>query len=215
MDWAREKMVAEQIVARGVSDERVLAAMRKVPRHLFVPENQRVSAYGDYPLPIGEGQTISQPFMVALMSEAMRLSGTETVLEIGTGSGYQTAVLAELAKQVYSVERIPGLVGLARRTLDALGYRNVLVRLGDGTLGWSEHAPYDRIMVTAGAPAVPQPLIDQLVDGGQLVIPVGSEMLQQLTRITRLPDGAVREEPLGGCVFVKLLGKHGWEVKGA
>ena len=210
-EWARERMVESQLVPRGISDKSVLDAMRKVPRHLFVPEMQRGSAYEDHPMPIGEGQTISQPFMVAIMTEALKLSGREIVLEIGTGSGYQTAILAELADRVYSIERIISLTGKARKILDALGYRNVLIKLSDGTMGWNEYAPYDRILVTAGAPSIPQTLIDQLAPGGILVIPVGSESGQELIRVTKLEDGSIRKEDLGGCVFVKLLGKHGWE----
>ncbi len=210
--WARERMVEKDISPRGLKDQRVLDAMLKVPRHLFVGQDQRMSAYEDHPLPIGEGQTISQPYIVALMTEALKLTGTETVLEIGTGSGYQTAILAELAARVYSIERIPSLTGRARKVLDSLGYNNVLVKLSDGTLGWDEYAPYDRILVTAGAPSVPEPLIDQLAPGGILVIPVGSNSLQELVRVTKREDGSVREERMGSCVFVRLVGKHGWEA---
>ncbi|MDF1536777.1 MAG: protein-L-isoaspartate(D-aspartate) O-methyltransferase [bacterium] len=210
--WAREKMVEKDIIPRGIKDEGVLDAMRKVPRHLFVEGHQRMSAYEDHPLPIGEGQTISQPYIVAAMTEALKLSGTETVLEIGTGSGYQTAILAELAAKVYSVERVPSLTGKARKVLDFLGCGNVLVKLSDGTLGWEEYAPYDRILVTAGAPWVPEPLTEQLKPGGILVIPVGSNSLQELTRVTKGEDGTLREERLGSCVFVRLVGKHGWEA---
>jgi len=214
LDWARKKMVESQLVPRGIKDPRVLEAMRKVPRHLFVQETQRGSAYEDYPLPIGEGQTISQPYMVALMTEALNLTGEESVLEVGTGSGYQTAVLAELACKVYSVERIPSLTGQARKTLDSLGYKNVLVRLSDGTLGWPEYAPFDRIIVTAGAPSIPEPLVEQLVEDGILVVPVGSSLSQELIQLTRYRDGSIRKRKLGGCVFVRLVGKHGWEVNG-
>lgn len=209
--WAREKMLEKQIVDR-VKDERVLDVMRKVPRHLFIEGHQRMNAYNDTPLPIGEGQTISQPLMVAMMSEALQLSGTETVLEIGTGSGYQTAILAELVQRVYSMERIPSLTGKARKTLDSLGYNNVLIKLSDGTLGWNEYAPYDRILVTAGSPSIPVPLTEQLKPGGILVIPVGSNSAQELTRVTKREDGTLKEERLGSCVFVKLVGKHGWEA---
>ncbi len=210
--WARETMLEKDIIPRGIKDERVLEALRKVPRHLFVDEHQRMNAYEDHPLPIGEGQTISQPYIVASMTEALKLDGSETVLEIGTGSGYQTAILAELAARVYSVERVPSLTGKSRKVLDSLGYNNVLIRLSDGTLGWEEYAPYDRIIVTAGAPSIPEPLTDQLKPGGILVIPVGSNTLQELTRVTKGEDGTLTEERLGGCVFVKLLGKHGWEA---
>ncbi len=210
--WARERMVEKDISPRGIKDQRVLDAMLKVPRHLFVGEARRMSAYEDHPLPIGEGQTISQPYIVALMTEALKLTGSETVLEIGTGSGYQTAILAELAARVYSIERIPSLTGRARKVLDSLGYKNVLVKLSDGTVGWDEYAPYDRILVTAGAPSVPEPLVDQLVPGGILVIPVGSNSLQELVRVTKREDGSVKEDRMGSCVFVRLVGKHGWEA---
>jgi len=209
--WARERMVERDISPRGVKDKRVLEAMRKVPRHLFIGDSQRMSAYEDHPLPIGEGQTISQPFMVAWMTETLELTGTETVLEIGTGSGYQTAVLAELAGKVYSVERVPSLTGKARTILDSLGYKNVLVKLSDGTLGWEEYAPFDRILVTAGSPSIPVPLLDQLKPMGVLVIPIGGNSVQELTRIRKREDGSTTEERLGGCVFVRLIGRHGWE----
>lgn len=210
--WARERMVDKDIVPRGVKDHRVLEVMRKVPRHLFVGATQRMSAYEDHPLPIGEGQTISQPFMVAMMTEALLLEGKESVLEIGTGSGYQTAILAELAARVYSIERIPSLTGKARTVLDSLGYKNILVKLSDGTVGWQEYAPYDRILVTAGAPQVPEPLLEQLAPGGILVIPVGPNSIQELVRIRKKENGSTVEEKMGGCVFVRLVGKHGWEA---
>jgi len=213
LDWARKKMVETQFIPRGLKDEKVLETMRKVPRHLFVQEAHRTRAYEDYPLPIGEDQTISQPYMVALMTQTLQLGGKESVLEIGTGSGYQTAILAEMTRRVYSVERIPSLAGRARKTLDSLGYTNVLVRLSDGTMGWEEHAPYDRIMVTAGAPSIPEPLVEQLANGGILVIPVGSDVSQELMRVTRDKNGEIRKERMGGCVFVRLLGKHGWEIE--
>jgi len=210
--WARERMVEKDICPRGIKDQRVLDALLKVPRHLFVGDAHRMSAYEDHPLSIGEGQTISQPYIVALMTEALKLTGSETVLEIGTGSGYQTTILAELAARVYSIERIPSLTGRARKVLDSLGYSNVLVKLSDGTLGWDEYAPYDRILVTAGAPSVPEPLIDQLAPGGILVIPVGSNSLQELVRVAKDEDGSIKEDRMGSCVFVRLVGKHGWEV---
>lgn len=202
-------MLEVQIRARNVRDPRVLEALRKVPRHLFVEEALRDRAYLDKALPIGEKQTISQPYMVAAMSEALELAGRERVLEIGTGSGYQTAVLAELAESVFSVERIASFVSLARKRLESLGYYNVLIKVGDGTIGWSEHAPYDAILVTAGAPQAPRPLLDQLKVGGRLVIPMGSEDAQMLVRIRR-DEGGFREEALGECRFVKLIGRHGW-----
>jgi len=209
----RMKMVDTQIRARGIKDQRVLAAMQKIPRHLFIDEGLIDQAYNDSPLPIDRQQTISQPYMVALMSEAMGLTGEERVLEIGTGSGYQTAILAELAERVFSIERIAALAARARKILDALNYYNVAIRVGDGTYGWSEEAPYAAIMVTAGAPRVPRILIEQLAVGGRLVIPVGSRHSQALLKLTRLsedPDD-LKQEELGGCRFVDLIGEHGWE----
>ena len=209
-DLQRKRLV-DGIRLRGIRDERVLSALLKVPRHLFVPEELRDRAYVDAPLPIGEGQTISQPYIVALMTEALELDEDSRVLEIGTGSGYQAAILAEIAKEVYTVERIPALLERARRILEALGYDNIYFKLGDGTLGWEEHAPYDAIIVTAGAPEVPEPLVEQLKVGGRMVIPVGDEFSQRLLRVTKLDSsGKVKIEDLGGCVFVKLKGKHGW-----
>jgi protein-L-isoaspartate(D-aspartate) O-methyltransferase len=209
---SRGRMVEEQLEARGIADPRVLAALRKVPRHLFLPPERRGDAYGDFAVPIGAGQTISQPLMVALMTEKLALTGRESVLEIGTGSGYQTAILAELADRVYSVERIPSLAGAARRVLEEQGYHNVLVRVGDGTLGWPEYAPFDRILVTAGAPGIPGPLVEQLAEGGSLLVPVGSEAMQTLTEV-RCVGGRAVVTPLTGCVFVKLIGRHGWQAE--
>ena len=206
----RERMVEEQLARRGITDERVLDAMRRVPRELFVDEALRERAYGDHPLPIGEEQTISQPYIVALMTSLLSVDERQ-VLEVGTGSGYQTAVLAELGARVFSLERIPELAFRARDLLDALGYRDrVTVEVGDGTLGWSAEAPYDAIIVTAGAPQIPRPLIEQLGPGGRLVLPMGEEELQGLVRIRRQPDG-IAEEYLGDCRFVKLRGSYGWE----
>jgi protein-L-isoaspartate(D-aspartate) O-methyltransferase len=209
----RMKMVETQIRARGIADQRVVQAMEKIPRHLFVDEGLVDQAYNDSPLPIDRQQTISQPYIVALMSEAMELSGDERVLEIGTGSGYQTAILAELAERVFSIERIAALASRARKILDALNYYNVAIRVGDGTYGWREEAPYAAIMVTAGAPKIPRLLIDQLVVGGRLVIPVGSRYSQALLKLTRMsedPDD-LKQEELGGCRFVDLIGEHGWD----
>jgi protein-L-isoaspartate(D-aspartate) O-methyltransferase len=203
---ARAWMVESQIQRRGVTDPRVLMAMRTVPRHRFVPRHLWDQAYHDYPLPIGEDQTISQPYIVAMMTEALELIGTEKVLEIGAGSGYQAAVLAELAKEVYTIERIASLAHSADQVLKNLGYQNVQVIVADGTLGWPPESPYDAIMVTAGAPQVPQPLVEQLALGGRLVIPVGDRYSQNLTRIRRTPEGDLRTEYLGGCRFVKLIG---------
>jgi protein-L-isoaspartate(D-aspartate) O-methyltransferase len=208
-EGARQKMLDSQIRARNVRDPRVLEAVRTVPRHLFVEEALRDRAYLDKALPIGEKQTISQPYMVAAMTEALELTGRERVLEIGTGSGYQTAILAELAESVFSVERIASFVPLARRRLESLGRYNVLIKVGDGTIGWSEHAPYDAILVAAAAPQLPRPLLEQLRVGGRLVVPMGPEESQTLMRIRRGEEG-FHEEALGECRFVKLIGRHGW-----
>ena len=202
-------MVQDQLVARGIKDPRVLQAMRKVPRHLFVEPALAARAYHDTPLPIGEKQTISQPYMVGLMVKALELTGEERVLEIGTGSGYQTAILAELSRNVFSIEKIGPLAVRARAMLDQLGYYNVAIHVGDGTLGWSEHAPFDAIIVAAGSLGLPQPLIEQLGDGGRLVIPLGDEHSQVLKRVRRTFSG-LAEEDLGECRFVRLKGKYGW-----
>jgi protein-L-isoaspartate(D-aspartate) O-methyltransferase len=206
---ARRRMVESQLLAGGVRDPEVLRAMGRVPRHLFVDEALRDRAYGDHALPIGYGQTISQPLMVATMTEALALAGGEKVLEIGTGSGYQTAVLAEIADRVFSVERVAPLYRRSRELLDRLAHHRVVLRHGDGTLGWADHAPYDAIIVTAGAPHVPEALRAQLTPGGRLVIPVGDRSVQSLVRITRREEGDLRED-LGGCVFVDLVGEDGW-----
>jgi len=203
-------MVQEQLVARGIKDARVVAAMRKIPRHLFIDPGIVNRAYDDSALPIGDKQTLSQPFMAARMTEMLALRGSEKVLEVGTGSGYQTALLAELCFNVFSVEKIRALSLKARSLLDRLDYQNIALHVGDGTLGWSEHAPYDGIIVTAGAPQAPQPLLDQLsVGGGRLVIPIGDEQAQTLVRVTRTRTG-FKQEQLGECKFVKLVGKYGW-----
>ncbi len=207
---ARDRMVETQLVTRGIHDPRVLDAMRKVPRHLFVDEALAGQAYADHPLPIGEKQTISQPYIVALMTEALGLEGREKVLELGTGSGYQTAVLAELADRVFTIERIPSLLHRARDVLNSLGYRNVVYKVGDGTLGWPDEAPFDAMLVSAGAPRVPQPLVDQLSMGGRLVLPVGDRLSQELVLVERVPEG-IRKSWLGGCRFVDLVGRWGWE----
>jgi protein-L-isoaspartate(D-aspartate) O-methyltransferase len=207
---ARDRMVEEQIIARGIRDPKVTAALRRVPRHLFVGEGFRERAYGDYPLPIGEGQTISQPYMVAMMTNALGLLGHEKVLEIGTCSGYQTAVLAEIVPRIFSIERIPTLARRARRMLDSLGYQNVVIKTFDGTYGWEDESPFDAILVTAGAPSLPEMLPVQLAEGGRLVIPMGTVVTQSLCRLTREGDRFVRDD-LGSCVFVKLVGRYGWE----
>ena len=206
----REKMVHTQIEGRGIHDYRVLEAMRKVPRHLFVGEALQDQAYGDFPLPIGEGQTISQPYIVAEMTQALELTKDDRVLEIGTGSGYQTAILAELAFRVYTIERLRELFIKARKLLDKLGYHNVIAKCSDGTLGWPDESPFDAIIVTAGAPEVQEKLIQQLTIGGRAVIPVGDRFSQTLLKIRRDEDG-VQTQDLGGCRFVKLIGEHGWK----
>lgn len=207
---ARVRMIEEQLVSRGITDTRVLGAMAQIERHLFVEEALQERAYDDKPLPIGSRQTISQPFMVGLMTQTLGLQGHERILEIGTGCGYQTAVLAELAANVFSIERISTLAVRARNLLDRLGYYNVATRVGDGTLGWSDEAPFDAIVVTAGTPQVPRPLIAQLADRGRLVFPIGEEELQTLVRI-RKEGERLREEYFGECRFVKLVGRYGWE----
>lgn len=207
----RAAMVATQIAARGVTDPAVLAAMRTVPREAFVSPELAVYAYDDIPLPIGEGQTISQPYMVAVMTAALQPSPTDRVLEIGTGSGYAAAVLHYLVKQVYTVERLETLYRLARRRLRRLGYHNVTVHHGNGTLGWPAHAPYDGIVVTAGGPTIPPTLQEQLALGGRLVMPVGAEPTQQtLVRLTRVSATAFQQEELGDVCFVPLIGAQGW-----
>jgi len=208
---ARRRMVEDQVIARGVSDQRVIDAMLKVPRHKFVEQALESQAYQDAPLPIGEKQTISQPYMVAVMSEALELDGSETVLEVGTGSGYQAAVLSLLADRVFSLERIPSLARRARRILDECGFSKVNIRVADGTRGWQEMAPFDAIMVTAGAPDVPQEYLAQLAVGGRLVIPVGDRDSQVLMRITRSGDNEYKEERILGCRFVPLIGACGWQ----
>jgi protein-L-isoaspartate(D-aspartate) O-methyltransferase len=205
----RDAMITQQLIRRGIKDARVLAAMRQVPRHLFVPDRYQAMAYDDMPLPIGQEQTISQPLMVALMTEALQLGGSERVLEIGTGSGYQAAILGRLASVIFSIERLAALAVQARATLAALGIKNVHVLEGDGSLGLPEHAPYDAIVVTAGAPKVPHPLVDQLNRGGRLVIPVGDRLEQTLMRVTNTDQG-LHTEHLGGCRFVPLVGLQGW-----
>lgn len=203
-------MVDTQLVSRGIHDPRVLDAMRKTPRHLFVDEALCDQGYNDYPLPISERQTISQPYIVALMTEALGLQGTEKVLEIGTGSGYQTAILAELANRVYSIERLLGLSQRARQVLQDLGYRNVALKVGDGTLGWPEEAPFDAILISAGAPFVPQPLVDQMAMNARLIVPVGDHLSQELVLVERIPEG-IRKTNMGGCRFVDLIGKCAWK----
>ncbi|MFH1783876.1 MAG: protein-L-isoaspartate(D-aspartate) O-methyltransferase [bacterium] len=206
----REHMVVQQIERRGVKDKRVLDAMRKVPRHEFIKQDFWSQAYNDYPLPTQCDQTISQPYIVALMTELLELKGTERVLEIGTGSGYQTAVLAEIASSVYSVERFDSLADSARQKLKGLGYTNIEIKTGDGTNGWPEEGPYNAILVTASTPSIPQPLIGQLAEGGTMVIPVGSRVSQDLI-VLKKEDGDVTTTRISGVVFVPLIGEHGWK----
>lgn len=206
----REWMVADQLVPRGVKDPRVLRAMEKVPRHLFVDESLQDKAYDDMALPVGESQTISQPYIVAVMTELLELRGGEKVLEIGTGSGYQAAILAELAAEVYTVERIRSLSERAEQTLRYLGYADIHFRVADGTLGWPEAAPFERVLITAGAPEIPEPLAEQLSEGGILVAPVGDRFAQQLIKAKKL-QGRLSKEYHTPCVFVPLVGEHGWK----
>ena len=205
----RRRMVEDQLAAKGIRDGRVLEAFRKVPRHLFVPEDARPFAYEDRPLSIGRGQTISQPYMVACMTEALALSGGEKVLEVGTGSGYQTAILLQLGARVLSIERVAGLSEFARDNLERAGLTGAVLRVGDGTLGWPEEAPFERVIVAAGAPSVPGPLLDQLADGGAMAIPVGDESEQELFLVRR-ENGEIRRSRICACIFVKLIGREGW-----
>ena len=205
----RDMMVDSQIVARGIKDRRVLDAMRKVPRHLFLDESQWYKAYDDMALPAGEGQTISQPYMVAIMTELLELSGDEKVLEVGTGSGYQATVLGELSREVYTIERFQSLSDRAREVMRVLGYENIHLKVGDGTMGWPDAAPFDRILITAGAPEIPEPLIEQLSPGGIILAPVGDRLSQQLLKIRKVKEGLSREYHTP-CVFVPLVGKFGW-----
>lgn len=203
-------MVDYQLIPRGIKDERVIAAMRKVPRHLFVPDFVRHSAYDDMALPIGDDQTISQPYMVAVMTELLELKGDEKVLEVGTGSGYQAAILAELSRKVYTIERISTLAEEARKRLTTLGYENVNVIVGDGTKGLEEESPFDRIIVTAATPKIPDPLINQLKEGGIIVAPVGERFSQVLIK-GKKEKGTLIEEYHTPCVFVPLIGEYGWK----
>ncbi len=203
-------MVRSQIEARGIRDPLVLTAFRTVPRHLFVSEALRDQAYGDYPLPIGEQQTISQPYIVAEMTQALEVGRNDRVLEIGTGSGYQAAILAEIVYRVYTIERRRSLYIQTRRLFDKLNYHNIVTKYADGTKGWQEESPFDAIVVTAGAPEVPEVLINQLAEGGRLVVPVGNQHTQELIKICRT-KGKTQQTNLGGCRFVKLVGEHGWK----
>ena len=210
-DKVRERMVREQLKSRHITDSRVLEAMGTVPRHLFVEDALRAQAYGDHPLPIGEGQTISQPYIVALMTEALQLKGHETVLEIGTGSGYQTAILSCLCERIYTVERIKSLHIRARKLFDHLRYFNVVCKVDDGTLGWPEHGPYDAIIVTAAGPKIPAPLLEQLADPGIMVLPRGTDRLSQELLVVTKENGEITETVVEHVRFVSLIGNHGWQ----
>jgi protein-L-isoaspartate(D-aspartate) O-methyltransferase len=208
-DILRKRMVQEQLVPRGIKDQRVLDAFYKVERHKFIPGELKTSAYGDFPIPIGEGQTISQPYIVALMTECLGLTGQEKVLEIGTGSGYQAAILAQLAKEVCSIERFENLGKSAETLFKELGYANVKIKVSDGTLGWEEEAPFDRIIITAASPRIPLPLTEQLKEGGKLVLPLGESFSQILTLVEK-KQGKIASQQICGCVFVPLVGKYGY-----
>ena len=208
---ARRRMVQEQLEARGISDTRVLQAFLAVPRHEFVAKDLQSEAYADHPLPIGGGQTISQPYMAALMVQLLRLHGHERVLEVGTGSGYQLAILSQLALEVYSIDRLPELAEQALRRLEHLGYLNVHVTVGNGSMGWPDYAPYEGMLVAAGAPDIPSPLVRQLAAGGRLVIPLGSQQAQTLTLVEKRRD-ALHQQAITSCVFVPLLGEYGWRA---
>lgn len=212
MQKVRDRMVEEQLIPRGIHDPKTLEAMRRVPRHLFVEDALQNQAYGDFPLPIGRGQTISQPYIVALMTQALGLQGHEKVLEIGTGSGYQAAILAQICEKVYTVERVDSLLVQARKIFDQLHYLNILTKLDDGTNGWPEFGPYDAIIVTAGGPKVPEPLLNQLADPGTLVIPVGDRGMQNLQLVTK-KEGVITEKTIEYVRFVSLIGTHGWRTE--
>jgi protein-L-isoaspartate(D-aspartate) O-methyltransferase len=200
-------MVEEQLIPRGIQDKRLLEAFYKIERHKFVSEELRASGYADFPVPIGEGQTISQPYIVALMTQCLQLRGNEKILEIGTGSGYQTAILAELAREVYSVERFAGLSRRAQALLGELGYSNIRFKIGDGTLGWKEESPFERIIITAASPRIPLPLIEQLREEGKLIIPLGESFSQVLT-VAQKKNNKLESVQVCGCVFVPLVGKY-------
>ncbi len=208
----RNEMADVQIQSRGITDPRVLDAMRNVPRHLFVSEALTDQAYGDFPLPIGEQQTISQPYIVAEMTQCLQINEDDRVLEIGTGSGYQAAILAQIAFRVYTVERIHSLLVKARSVFDALHYHNIVTKYADGTLGWKEESPFDAIIVTAGAPQIPASLLGQLAVGGRMVIPVGDQYIQELVKLYKDEKG-IHKTNLGGCRFVKLVGEYGWKPR--
>jgi len=208
-DINRERMIEEQLIARGINDQNVLDAMRLVPRHLFVEDAMQAHAYGDFPLPIGNGQTISQPYIVALMTLSLQLTNSSKVLEIGTGSGYHSAIISRLCNKVFTVERIDGLVGRARKVFDRLHYHNIVSRIDDGTVGWPAEAPFDAILVTAGGPRIPEPLLAQLADPGRLVMPVGGQDVQEL-QVVEKRDGGITIQTIEQVRFVDLIGAYGW-----
>ena len=207
----RQEMVKRQIEARGVTDPKVLAAMLKVPRHLFVSDALRDQAYGDFPLPIGEQQTISQPYIVAEMTQALQPGKDDRILEIGTGSGYQAAILAEIVFRVYTMEKLFPLYTKSRKLFDKLHYHNIVTKYSDGTSGWEDESPFDGIIVTAGSPGIPKPLVSQLAVGGRMIIPVGDLYSQELIKLYKDEHG-IRKTNLGGCRFVKLVGEYGWRA---
>ncbi|MBU1887678.1 MAG: protein-L-isoaspartate(D-aspartate) O-methyltransferase [Candidatus Omnitrophica bacterium] len=210
LEHFRHQMVREQLLGRDISDKKVIDVFKNIPRHRFIETSDNKKAYGDFPLEIGSGQTISQPYMVALMVQLIEAEKTDRVLEIGTGSGYQTAILAELAKEIFSVECVDVLAEKAKGILSELGYGNIRIKVGDGTLGWQEFAPFDKIIVTASSPDIPGPLIDQLAAGGKLVIPVGPRVSQRLILVEKSEKGCITKSDKTGCVFVPLIGKYGW-----
>jgi protein-L-isoaspartate(D-aspartate) O-methyltransferase len=212
LEILRKRMVEEQLIPRGINNPKVLDAFKKIERHKFMPDELKMSSYADFPVPIGEGQTISQPYIVALMTECLDLTGEERVLEIGTGSGYQTAILAELSREVYTLERFENLAQKAEILLKKLGYLNIKVKSGDGTLGWPEFAPFDRIIITAASPIIPLPLIEQLKEKGKLILPLGESLSQVLTLVEK-KEGKIEKSQICGCVFVPLIGEYGWKEK--
>jgi len=212
-EYLRQKMVEDQLLGRDIKDEKILDVFRKVLRHRFVDPTMYKNAYGDFPISIGEGQTISQPYIVALMVQLLGILKTDKVLEIGTGSGYETAILCEVAREVFSIERIDSLALKAKGVLEDLGYKNIHTKVGDGTLGWQEFAPFDKIVVTASSPEVPRPLLDQLSEGGKLIIPVGPRFTQRLLVLEKMKGGEISEKDICGCVFVPLIGKYGYAGK--
>lgn len=214
-EYLRRQMVEKQLLSRGIKDKRVLDVFCNTPRHRFVDPVMYKDAYGDFPLSIGQGQTISQPYMVALMMQLLNIAEDDSVLEIGTGSGYETAILSELAKDVFSIERIGILAKKAEAALGDMGYKNINIKIDDGTLGWREFAPFNKIVVTASSLSIPGSLVDQLLKGGKMVIPIGSRFTQRLMLLEKSEQGYVSEKDITGCVFVPLIGRYGWEERNA